>query len=160
MQQKMRERAVLWVLTTLGSVWLFGCVTVGEGAGEAGAPAPETSRAAPVPSPRIIFTEVPGPGEGPNSRGNIAGRVEGVESPQSLRIVVYSHTDKWYVQPLTASPKTAIDADGNWSNWTHLGYRYAALLVRPDFAPDDQSEDLPQVGGKVLAREETSPSGQ
>jgi hypothetical protein len=43
-------------------------------------------------------------------------------------------TDKWYVQPLITNPQTDIDENGFWKkNWTHLGERYAPLIVRTSF---------------------------
>jgi len=103
------------------------------------------------PRPKIVFTKVPGPGGGPDSRGDIAGKVTGLKDPQNYKIVLWAHTDVWYVQPLTASPYTSIRKDGKWSNWTHLGTTYGALLVRPSYKPGDTTDELPRVGGDVLA---------
>ena len=86
-------------------------------------------------SVKVEFTEVPKAGAGSDSQGNIAGVVKGISTPQKYKIVLYAHTDWWYVQPLTADPFTNISTNGSWSNWTHLGYRYAALVVRDSFQP-------------------------
>ena len=102
------------------------------------------------------FTKVPGSGEGPDSRGDIGGRVQGLDRPDGYKVVIYAHTDAWYVQPLGTDSGTAIAADGRWSNWTHLGHRYAALVVRPSFTPSAKAQSLPAVGGDVVARFETS----
>jgi hypothetical protein len=114
----------------------------------------ELARGADQPAktgPDIVFTSVPKAGGGADTRGDIAGRVQGVDKPETYRIVLYTHTDIWYVQPLIVEPFTAIDGKGNWENWTHLGTSYAALLVRPTFKPKAQIVELPDVGGDVVA---------
>lgn len=100
---------------------------------------------------RIEFTEVAPRGEGPESQGNIAGRVVGLTDPGKYRLVIYAHTDWWYVQPLISSPFTSLAEDGKWSTWTHLGHRYAALVVRPSYRPPEKVQSLPPVGADVLA---------
>jgi hypothetical protein len=114
----------------------------------------------PPPKPiRIEFTTVPPRGEGPNTRGNIEGKVLGAATPEQYKIVLYALTDKWYVQPSTEDCLTDVSAEGTWSNWTHLGYRYAALLVRSSYRrPSPTLQALPPVGGDVLARAEV-PAG-
>ncbi len=109
---------------------------------------------------KIEFTQVPVAGEGPDSRGDIAGRVIGLTKPGSYRLVIYVHTDQWYVQPLADDPLTDIAADGQWSNWTHLGRRYAVLVVRPEFRPLAKTQILPKVGGNVIARAEVAAKGR
>ena len=105
---------------------------------------------------KIIFTEIPPKGEGANSRGDIAGKVVGEKTPQNYKIVLYAHTDRWYVQPLENAPFTNIQNDGTWSNWTHLGHRYAALLVRASFKPESKIQVLPDKGGDIIAIVEVS----
>jgi len=107
-------------------------------------------------TPTLIFTEVPKEGEGSASQGNISGRVANVAHPEQYKVVVYAHTDKWYVQPEAASPHTEIQPDGTWSSWTHLGYRYAALAVRSSFQPAATLRNLPAIGGDVLAKKEVA----
>src|SRR5213593_635008 len=68
---------------------------------------------------QIDFTKVPRSGAGADSRGDISGRVTGVSDATIYRIVLYAHTDVWYVQPLESAPLTMIAKDGQWSNWTH-----------------------------------------
>ncbi len=120
---------------------------------------PETQPAATTTASgvEIQFIDVPRAGSGPTSRGNIAGRVVGLPNPSSYKVVLYAHTDRWYVQPLSASALTTIASDGTWSNWTHLGDRYAALVVRASFQPMARTQTLPNVGGNVLAVRETAP---
>jgi hypothetical protein len=107
---------------------------------------------------RIDFTQVPGPGGGPASQGNIAGRIVGVSHPEAFKVVIYAHTNQWYVQPMVAAPLTDVDSSGSWSNWTQLGLRYAVLLVRPGFRAPARIQMLPAVGQDVLASGETPPS--
>lgn len=112
--------------------------------------------AVPSQSVKIKFTEVPPAGAGPQSQEDIAGIVTGIEKVETYKIVIYAHTDAWYVQPLTDDPYTDIAPDGGWSNWTHLGNRYAALVVRPSFQPPSKTQSLPRVGSDVIARAEVS----
>lgn len=109
---------------------------------------------------KIEFTQVPAAGEGPDSQGDIAGRITGLAKPGNYKIVIYAHTDQWYVQPLADDPLTDIAADGKWSNWTHLGRRYAVLVVRPEFRPMAKTQMLPKVGDKVIAISEITAKGR
>jgi hypothetical protein len=109
-------------------------------------------------SARVEFSSVPRGGEGPTSQGDIAGRVLGLDSPQKYKVVLYAHTDWWFVQPLGSDPYTDLDSNGNWTNWTHLGHRYAALVVRPSFKPNAKVQALPPVGGDVIAKAEVAAS--
>ena len=104
--------------------------------------------------PTITFTEVPEAGQGSASQGNIAGKVANLHRPEQYKIVLYAHADKWYVQPEVDNPFTDIGPDGTWSNWTHLGYRYAALVVRPDFHPAPNLRTLPPIGLVIIAKKE------
>ena len=106
----------------------------------------------------IEITHAPPSGEGPESRGDIAGTVQGLEKPEEYRVVIYAHTDWWYVQPEAIDPYTSIESDGTWSNWTHLGHRYAALLVKPSYQPPARARTLPKVNGEVIARAEVRAS--
>lgn len=101
---------------------------------------------------RIAIGRVPRyePVGGPETSAEIAGSVSGVV-PEGSRIVLYAMTDRWYVQPLIAAPFTSIGSDGSWRTWTHTGARYAALLVRPGFAPPPTLTDLLKPGGEVVA---------
>jgi hypothetical protein len=102
----------------------------------------------------IQFTQIPGSGEGEASQGQIAGTVLNLSDPAKYRIVIYAHTDFWYVQPLVKHPYTPIKRDGRWSNWTHLGSRYAALVVARSYQPPAKVQALPEEGGDILAIEE------
>ena len=63
-------------------------------------------------APTIEVTQVPPRGGGPNEMATLSGRVKGVDSPAKLRLVFFSRTDRWYVQPYTADPYTAVNPDG------------------------------------------------
>lgn len=112
--------------------------------------------------PSIEFTQVPqaDPG-GPDKLGTIAGRVTGARSGQ--KIVLYSKSDKWWVQPLANQPFTNIQADSQWTSSIHLGTEYAALLVEPGYQPPPTVDSLPKEGGlvvsvKTIEGEKLSPS--
>lgn len=108
----------------------------------------------------IEFMQVPSVGEGPDSRSDISGKVTGLAKPGNYKLVIYAHTDQWYVQPLADASYTDIAADGQWSNWTHLGGRYAVLVVRPTYRPSAKTQTLPNVGGDVIARAEVAAKGR
>ncbi|MGA9996377.1 MAG: hypothetical protein WBP93_13245 [Pyrinomonadaceae bacterium] len=101
--------------------------------------------------PSIQITGVPhkGPG-GPDDMDEISGTVIGVKFSE-YTVVIYAHSDTWYVEPYIASPYTSIGSDGKWKNDTHLGTEYAALLVKPPYKPLSPIRTLPTVGGPVLA---------
>lgn len=114
----------------------------------------QSSEASSVTSngPAIRITEVPtyDPVGGPVALEGIAGDVSGVD-PKNFRIVLYAFTDNWYVQPYVMAPFTEIDPDGKWRTQSHLGSRYAALLVKPTFHPRSIAPSLPGVGDDVVA---------
>jgi len=108
-------------------------------------------------APTVAITEVPKDGQYPD-KGNIGGTVTGVSNPADYKVVVYSMTDQWYVQPLTAHPYTDIGPDGKWGAYIFLGHRYGALLVRSTYKPADTLAALPPAGGDVIAT--TSAAGR
>jgi len=107
---------------------------------------------------KVTFYHVPPAGMGSDSRGNIDGGVIGLKSPGEYKVVLYAHTDQWYVQPLDNAYYTALDTEGKWANWTHLGDRYAAVVVRPSYKPDKKTQALPPVGGDVIAEKDVPAS--
>ena len=111
-------------------------------------------------SATVTITKAPSAGQGADSRGNIEGTVEGLQNPETYKVVIYAHTDRWYVQPEVDSAFTDIDAKGHWSNWTHLGGRYGVLVVRPSYKPAPRLQALPLVGGEVIARAEAAASSR
>src|SRR5688572_18283596 len=78
--------------------------------------------------PKIEFSQIPraAPG-GPEKFEPVGGRVAGARPGQ--RIVLFAKSGRWWVQPLASQPFTEIRADSTWTNRTHLGTEYAALLV-------------------------------
>jgi len=86
---------------------------------------------------------------GPHKLDDIAGTVVG--ACDKCRIVLFALGDLWYVQPWTARKYTPIAKDGRWESETHLGTKYAALLVRLSYHAPDTTLNLPDVGGDVLA---------
>jgi hypothetical protein len=101
-------------------------------------------------SPSIEFATVPRAGAGGSATlDGISGRVIGARPGQ--RIVLFSKSDIWWVQPLTVEPFTTIEADSTWKSEIHLGTEYAALLVEPGYDPPATAEFLPQPGGAVIA---------
>lgn len=108
-------------------------------------------------APMITFTQVPVCSVGgANTRGDIAGRVSNLSNPQGHSVVLYAFAgDSWWVQPLANNYTTPIDARGAWTNWTHQGGRYAALLVRGSYAAPARIQALPSVGGAVVGSAST-----
>jgi hypothetical protein len=86
---------------------------------------------------------------GSNKLDVIEGRVAGVSS--EFQIVLYARTGSWWVQPLVGEPFTKIRPDLTWTNTTHLGTEYAALLVKPGFHVSTTLSELPTPGGDVAA---------
>lgn len=84
--------------------------------------------------------------------GTIGGTTSGVEF-NKCKVIIFAHTDQWYVEPYVNSPYTSIAEDGKWKNDTFLGYEYAVLLVKSSYKPPSKTRVLPQVGGEVLATE-------
>jgi len=98
----------------------------------------------------IQITLVPKCGAGPDRMDRIAGVVRHPSS-DNLKVVIFSHTNKWWVQPYVANPFTDIMADGRWMSQIHLGYEYAAFLVQASYRPPATTAALPEVGGEILA---------
>jgi len=105
----------------------------------------------PVPlAIKIIIVPPADPG-GPNSSGEIAGKIEGLDGQQSVTnyaVVVYAKTTSWYVEPETDNSLTEIGLNGEWSNKIHLGWRYAVILVKKPFTPPNTFPGpyIPQLG--------------
>jgi hypothetical protein len=101
-------------------------------------------------NPSIEFTKVPPVGEGGVERvTDIAGRVRGAQANE--KIVLFARTDRWWVQPVSNQPFTTIRRDSTWSNSTHFGAEYAALLVEPGYRPPAMTDTLPMKGGEIKA---------
>jgi len=101
--------------------------------------------------PTIEFTSVPVAGAGdPEKVSTIRGRVIGAQ--QGQQIVLYAKGETaWWVQPFANQPFTRIESNSNWSNSTHPGTEYAALLVGSDFKPALTAAVLPTAGVVTFA---------
>jgi signal transduction histidine kinase len=100
--------------------------------------------------PSVEFSSVPLAEQGGTQKlDDIEGYVVGARGGQ--RIVLYARSGAWYVQPYVDRPFTAIRPDSTWKNSTHVGTEYAALLVEEDYNPPSQIDELPKVGGGVVA---------
>jgi len=100
--------------------------------------------------PSIEFSRVPQADDGGREKHDIIeGRVAGARPGQ--QIVLYSRSGAWWLQPLVSQPFTKIQPSSKWSNATHLGTEYAALLVEPGFRPPATTNVLPTAGGAVSA---------
>jgi hypothetical protein len=118
-------------LVAVFGVWLIGC-------------GPKEQ------APSIELTQVPvADAGGPAQMDFIAGRVKRAGAGQ--RIVVYAHSNTWWVQPTAKDPFTQVQPDQTWKNVTHLGTDYAALLVDSRYQPVPQLTVLPSVGSGVIA---------
>ncbi len=101
-------------------------------------------------TPSIQFTRIPqADPEGSALNDIVEGRVTGASNGQ--KIVLYAKTGKWFVQPLVDQPLTDVRPDFKWTNATHLGTHYAALLVKDGYRPQNVLDALPQAGGNILA---------
>jgi hypothetical protein len=100
--------------------------------------------------PTIAITEVPSKGAGDKELQTIAGTVGGVKINE-CKVVIFAYTDTWYVQPYIASSDTSINEDNTWRSDTHLGTKYAALLVKNSYKPPSTTGKLPEVRDAVLA---------
>jgi signal transduction histidine kinase len=100
--------------------------------------------------PSIELTVIPPehPG-GTQSHGTISGRVTAARPEH--RVVLYARSGAWYVQPYADKPFTTIEADSTWTNQTHLGTEYAALLVESGYAPPALTMTIPGEGDGVVA---------
>lgn len=104
--------------------------------------------------PEIRITQVP-PNDvgGPDKVDMIAGTTSGARGSE-YKVVLYTRTDRWYVQPTADNPYTTIDDKGKWQSETHLGRTYAAVLVRSSYNDARPIlSDLPSIGGDVVARD-------
>jgi hypothetical protein len=104
----------------------------------------------PAPTPSIRITVVPpvDPG-GSKSSVHIEGSVSGLNG---YRVVLYSYTNRWYVEPYIDAPFTGVNPDGGWSTDIGGGSKYAALLVKPGFVPPPTASNIPGgLGDDVVA---------
>ena len=100
--------------------------------------------------PSIKFTRIP--------QADVSGRekneiIEGtvIGGMPEETVVLYAKNQKWWIQPLADRPLTPIGPTGHWTNSTHLGTDYAAVLVKQGYQPPLSCDELPQAGGDVIA---------
>ncbi len=99
----------------------------------------------------ITFTRIPqADPDGLARHDIIEGRVAGAAPGQ--KVVLYAKSGKWWVQPLVDQPLTDLRPNFKWTNATHLGTHYAALLVKDGYRPRRVLDSLPETGDYVLAR--------
>lgn len=102
------------------------------------------------PEPGIEFTRIPPATEsGVDKLDVIEGRVIGDNS--RLKLVLYAKNGKWWVQPIRNEPYTSVRPDATWTNFTHVGTEYAAMLVKSGFRPPSSLNEMPSRGGNVVA---------
>jgi hypothetical protein len=100
--------------------------------------------------PSIEFTKIPPAAQGGRERvDTVAGRVKGYRPGE--QIVIYVHSGPWWVQPWPDQALIPIKADSTWSTSTHLGFEYAALLVKPGYRPSPTLDVAPTQGGSVIS---------
>lgn len=100
--------------------------------------------------PSVKITSIPPEDQGgPRELDVISGHVTGARDGQ--QVVLYARSGAWYVQPFVETPITQVLPDGTWSNSTHLGTEYAALLVQPGYVAPPITLSLPKTGDGVIA---------
>ena len=101
-------------------------------------------------APNVTFDKIPvADVGGPNKLDTIEGRATGVRAGE--RIVLYAKSEEqWWIQPYVERPYTEVQRDSRWSNQTHLGTEYAAVLINQEYKPPRITEELPAVGGGVV----------
>ena len=88
----------------------------------------------------------------------ISGSVAGARPGQ--RIVLFARDGGWWVQPLVDKPFTDIQANSTWTNSTHLGTDYAAMLVEDGYQPPATIDALPREGGPIIAVKTVAGAGR
>jgi hypothetical protein len=103
------------------------------------------------PSAAIEFSRIPEANQGgQETQDIIEGFVKGAHPGE--QIVLYAKSGQWWVQPLVTHPFTKLATQAGrmkWTNATHLGTDYAALLVEPGYRPTPILANLPKLGGSA-----------
>ncbi len=139
---------VLRAVTRRLAFWLVSCLLL------AGCNTLQTATQA--SGPAIVFTGVPVAGGGNALKMSaISGRVIGGRDGQQIVLYARAIDDygqmTWFVQPFVLEPLTRIHSNSKWSNSTHPGFEYAALLVNPGFQPPWTTHVLPTEGVIAVA---------
>src|ERR1700690_821308 len=119
--------------------------------------------ATPGSGPAIAFTSVPVSGRGDAAKmSTISGKVIGGRAGQQIVLYARAIDDygemTWFVQPFVIEPLTRIHSNSKWSNSTHPGFEYAALLVNPGFQPPRTTHLLPTEGVLAVATSQGWPT--
>ena len=102
------------------------------------------------PSIKIEITQMPSdpPGEA-LAKTPVTGSVSG--APAGSVVVIYAQGGaRYYVQPYANNHVVRI-SKGRFSSRAHGGDSFIVCVVAPDYVADETREDVPAVGGKVLA---------
>lgn len=100
--------------------------------------------------PSITFTRIPKADPGGSTENDIIeGMVQGATAGE--QVVLYAKSGKWWVQPMVSQPITTLQKSFKWTNATHLGTHYAAVLVKEGYRPAPTLDALPKAGEDVMA---------
>ncbi len=83
----------------------------------------------------------------------ISGSVFYLKSPENYYIIIYAHTNFWFIQPYDYDYLTPIDPNGNWKLQTHLGNEYLILLVNDKYQPEKRSGAVPINDVNIIAKQ-------
>ncbi len=106
--------------------------------------------------PYLLLTATAGFGDPPIS---VVGRACGGAAfdPTMLasdyEVIVYAHTNKWYVQPFEASFREPINENGYFMTRSHEGDRVHAFVAQRGMAWDPVLDLLPSVDGVFIIAE-------
>lgn len=101
--------------------------------------------------PTIIITNAPTDCCYGSWAGSIQGSVNNVNT-DSVAVVLYAQTNMYWVQPYDFNPWTSVGCPGGFfTNSTHGGHHYCAILVKKTWNPPDTIDYLPPIGGNILA---------
>jgi hypothetical protein len=153
-EPKRRRGVSAWFrISFILSVVCLGCLTYLSGQGRIWDK--------PAGSAQIKITHPPASGTpGTGSRGALEGTVSG-SYPPGVWVLIYACVNggDCYIQPFGTDYKI-YPLNGKWSATTHLGDRYVALLVAPDFKNPPAETANPPGGKGVLASDEKRSTGQ
>nr|WP_294564589.1 hypothetical protein [uncultured Rhodopila sp.] len=92
----------------------------------------------------------------------ISGHVSGLSTAEQAhsRVVVYVHTDQWYIHPYAGQGEgqswAAIDASGKWSIGTvrreFAADQVAALVINEGFSPPARTQAVEKIQNNAIFR--------
>lgn len=80
----------------------------------------------------------------------ISGKISELDYYSNYRIVVYAHTNRYYIQPGLDKALTEINENGYWQTETRKGGEYLILLVKKRFEADSLMNSPPQKGSNII----------